>query len=112
MPSARRPSYKRRPSAARGEPGSSDVISASKESPAIGAATAPAAPPAPDNVLSFPEPKSKRRRRIVQGTIAALAVLVAGILAAAVYSPVLALQSVTVEGTRLLTPGIGSSRAG
>ena len=78
MPSARRPSYKpgaRRPSAARGEPGSSDVISASKESPAIGAATAPAAPPASDNVLSFPEPRAKRRRRILQGTIAALAVL-------------------------------------
>jgi len=107
VPSIRRPSYKagpRRQSAARGEPGSSDVISASKESPAIGAATAPAARPAPDNVLSFPEPKSKRRRRILQGTIAALAVLVAGILAAAVYSPVLALQTVTVEGTRLLTP--------
>ena len=107
MPSIRRPSYKagpRRQSAARGEPVSSDVISASKESPAIGSATAPAAAPAPYNVLSFPEPKSKRRRRILQGTIAALAVLVAGILAAAVYSPVLALQSVTVEGTRLLTP--------
>ena len=29
--------------------------------------------------------------------------LVAGILAAAVYSPVLALQTVTVEGTKLLT---------
>lgn len=107
MPSTRRPSYKagpRRPSAARGEPGSSDVISASKDSPANGAATAPAAQPARDNVLSFPEPKSRRRRRILQGTIAALAVLVAGILAAAVYSPVLALQSVTVEGTKLLTP--------
>ena len=107
MPSTRRPGYKagpRRPSAARGEPGSSDVISASKDSPANGAATAPAAQPGRDNVLSFPEPKSRRRRRILQGTIAALAVLVAGILAAAVYSPVLALQSVTVEGTKLLTP--------
>ncbi|HET9289758.1 MAG TPA: FtsQ-type POTRA domain-containing protein [Actinomycetes bacterium] len=110
MPSTRRPSYRagaRRPPTARGESGSSDVISASKDSPAAGPATAqaaPAAPAAPDNVLSFPEPKAKRRRRILQGTIAALAVLVAGILAAAVYSPVLALQTVTVEGTRLLTP--------
>ena len=59
--------------------------------------------PARDNVLSFPEPKARRRRRIVQGTIAALAVLVAGIVAGAVYSPVLALQTVSVEGTKLLT---------
>lgn len=104
VPSTRRPSYRagaRRPPTARGESGSSDVISASKDSPAGGHATAPAAP---DNVLSFPEPKAKRRRRILQGTIAAMAVLVAGILAAAVYSPVLALQTVTVEGTKLLTP--------
>ena len=106
VPSTRRPSYRagaRRPPAARGESGSSDVISASKDSPAAGSA-APATEQAPDNVLSFPEPKAKRRRRILQGTIAALAVLVAGILAAAVYSPVLALQTVTVEGTKLLTP--------
>ena len=106
MPSTRRPSYRagaRRPPTPRGESGSSDVISATKDSPASGAATAPATPPAPDNVLSFPEPKAKRRKRILQGTIAALAVLVAGILAAAVYSPVLALQTVTVEGTKLLT---------
>nr|WP_192815744.1 FtsQ-type POTRA domain-containing protein [Arthrobacter sp. TB 26] len=59
--------------------------------------------PAPDNVLSFPEPKAKRRKRILLGTVGALAVLIAGILAAAVYSPVLALQTVTVEGTKLLT---------
>ncbi|MET4134499.1 FtsQ-type POTRA domain-containing protein [Pseudarthrobacter sp. PvP090] len=106
MPSTRRPSYKagaRRPPSAHGTPGSPDVISASKDSPAVGAATTPATPPAPGNVLSFPEPKAKRRRRMLQGTTAALAVLIAGILTAAVYSPVLALQTVTVEGTRLLT---------
>ncbi|BCW66601.1 cell division protein FtsQ [Arthrobacter sp. NicSoilB4] len=56
-----------------------------------------------DNVLSFPEPKAKRRKRILLGTIGAVAVLVAGIIAAAVYSPALALQTVTVEGTKLLT---------
>ena len=54
-------------------------------------------------MLSFPEPKAKRRKRIVLGTIGTLAVLVAGIVAAAVYSPVLALQTVSVEGTKLLT---------
>ncbi|MDD1478053.1 FtsQ-type POTRA domain-containing protein [Arthrobacter sp. H16F315] len=59
--------------------------------------------PAPDNVLSFPEPKAKRRQRILLATIGILAVLTAGILAIAVYSPVLAVRTVTVEGTKLLT---------
>ena len=66
-------------------------------------------PAAPDNgprdkVLSFPEPKGKRRRRILLSTIGIVAVLMAGIVAAAVYSPVLALRTVTVEGTKLLHP--------
>jgi cell division protein FtsQ len=55
-------------------------------------------------VLSFPEPKAKRRRRVLLSTTGVLAALVAGILAAAVYSPVLALRSVTVDGTRMLSP--------
>lgn len=108
MPSTRRPSYRtgtRRPPAAAGEPAFSDVITASK----AGGSTGPAAGtkqetvPARGNVLSFPEPKAKRRKRIRQGIIGSLAVLVAGIIAAAVYSPVLALQTVSVQGTRLLT---------
>lgn len=104
MPSTRRPGYKAgagRPPSARGDSASADVISASKDSAATG--TAVRTLPAPDNVLSFPEPKAKRRKRILLGTVGALAVLIAGILAAAVYSPVLALQTVTVEGTKLLT---------
>ena len=56
------------------------------------------------NVLSFPEPKGKRRRRIVLSTIGIVAVVMAGIVAAAVYSPVLALRTVTVEGTKMLNP--------
>ena len=115
VPSTRRPSYKagarRSAVAARQDSASPDVISASKDEHAAGPdstgqpapAPQPATPPARDNVLSFPEPKAKRRKRILLGTIGALAVLVAGILAAAVYSPVLALQTVTVEGTKLLT---------
>ncbi|MCB5280634.1 FtsQ-type POTRA domain-containing protein [Arthrobacter sp. ES1] len=54
-------------------------------------------------MLSFPEPKAKRRLRILLATIGILAVLTAGILAIAVYSPVLAVRTVTVEGTKLLT---------
>ena len=56
----------------------------------------------PDNILSFPEPPARRRKRIILGTVAILAVLMAGITAAAVYSPVLALRTVTVNGTRML----------
>jgi cell division protein FtsQ len=81
------------------------VISASK---ADSAGTGHAAEGATDqqrgNVLAFPEPKARRRRRILLGTIGVLAVLIAGILAAAVYSPLLALRTVTVEGTKILTP--------
>jgi cell division protein FtsQ len=54
-------------------------------------------------VLSFPEPKARRRKRILLGTAGTLAVLIAGIIAAAVYSPLLALRTVTVDGTKLLT---------
>ena len=109
MPSTRRPNYRTGgplQSPARGNPAASDVISASKDGGPTGAAaagTTPETPAARDNVLSFPEPRAKRRRRVRQGIIGSLAVLVAGIIAAAVYSPVLAVQTVTVEGTRLLT---------
>ncbi|MDR7084059.1 cell division protein FtsQ [Arthrobacter ginsengisoli] len=112
MPSTRRPNYRtgtRRPPSARGDSAPSDVISASKDGSPTGATAVPAAgtkpesPTARDNVLSFPEPKARRRRRISQGIIGSLAVLVAAIIAAAVYSPVLALQTVTVQGTKLLT---------
>jgi len=106
VPSTRRPTYKaggHRSAPSGGDLAPPDVISASKDSTGSGAGAAPVVPAARDNVLSFPEPKAKRRKRFLLGTIGALAVLVAGILAAAVYSPVLALQTVTVEGTKLLT---------
>ncbi|WP_427132601.1 cell division protein FtsQ/DivIB [Pseudarthrobacter sp. S9] len=109
MASTRRPTYRagtRTPSPERsgGSGGTgTEVISASKN--AGDTDTAPGSGPgsAPDNVLSFPEPKAKRRKRILLSTIGVLAVLMAGILAAAVYSPVLALRTVTVDGTKLLS---------
>jgi cell division protein FtsQ len=58
----------------------------------------------PDNVLAFPEPKGKRVRRNVIVASCIIAALVAGLLLAAVYSPVLAVQTVTVSGTKLLKP--------
>ncbi|MDQ0869677.1 cell division protein FtsQ [Arthrobacter sp. V1I9] len=56
------------------------------------------------NVLAFPEPKGKRRKRNVLVVAATLVALVAALLAAAVFSPVLAVDTISVSGTRLLTP--------
>nr|WP_144600015.1 FtsQ-type POTRA domain-containing protein [Arthrobacter sp. AG367] len=55
-------------------------------------------------VLAFPEPKGRRRRKKILLAVGTVLVLVAGLLAGAVYSPVLALQNVSVTGTRLLNP--------
>ena len=58
----------------------------------------------PDNVLAFPEPKGKRIRRNAIIAACVVAALVAGVLVAAVYSPLLAVRTVTVSGTKLLKP--------
>ncbi|WP_308160011.1 FtsQ-type POTRA domain-containing protein [Arthrobacter sp. ISL-5] len=58
----------------------------------------------PGNVLTFPEPKGKRLRRNVIVASCIIAALIAGLLLAAVYSPVLAVQTVAVSGTKLLKP--------
>jgi cell division protein FtsQ len=125
--STRRPSYTGGSRAPGTGPGRSDaagpgVISATKSAAGAGkvpGATVTPAPQAnkpgnhpgpkpdttPDNVLSFPEPKAKRRRRALLSTLGVLAVLAAGIVAAAVYSPALALRTITVDGTKMLAPG-------
>lgn len=56
------------------------------------------------NVVAFPEPKGKKLKRDIFVVSAAVLAVVAGLLVAAVYSPVLALNSISVSGTRLLTP--------
>ncbi|MET4096548.1 cell division protein FtsQ/DivIB [Arthrobacter sp. UYCu712] len=108
MPSSRRPTYKtgsRRPPPERAAGGASDVISASKTDSGPGVRPAGAGTPdrQQDNVLSFPEPKAKRRKRILLSTVGIITGVVAAIVLAAVYSPVLALRTVTVEGTKLLS---------
>jgi len=106
MPSTRRPTYKTGAPAGKGkaEPGNgrADVISASKPAPAAEGASTPDR--ATDNVLSFPEPKGRRIRRNIILAVCIVAALVAGLLAAAVYSPVFAVQTVSVDGTKMLTP--------
>jgi len=53
-------------------------------------------------VLAFPEPKGRKRKRIALTTAAVIIALVAGFLAAAVYSPMLAVRTITVDGAKLL----------
>lgn len=108
MASTRRPTYKT--GAARpprdGPAGTpQDVISASKALPGAGPRSGGSGGPdrGQDNILSFPEPKARRRKRIVLGTLGAVAALVAALVLAAVYTPALALRTVTVEGTKLLS---------
>lgn len=56
------------------------------------------------NVVAFPEPKGKRRKRNVLVVAGTLVAVVAGLLAAAIFSPALAVDTISVSGTRLLTP--------
>ncbi|SEJ75628.1 cell division protein FtsQ [Arthrobacter sp. yr096] len=74
--------------------------SASKASPA--SKSRKAAPS--DNIIVFPEPKRRRQRRLVAWTLSIVAVVVAVLIGGAVFSPVLAVRTVTVDGTTLLTP--------
>ena len=56
-----------------------------------------------DNVLVFPEPPGKRRKRNIMVTLATVLALVSALLAAAIFSPALAVGNVSVSGTRLVT---------
>ncbi|MFP3462131.1 cell division protein FtsQ/DivIB [Arthrobacter globiformis] len=77
-----------------------------------GAAAAGAASPdgtspdrtSPDNVLAFPEPRGRRIRRNIIVAACITVALMAALIAAAIYSPVLAVHSVSVTGTKLLKP--------
>ncbi|TWD55929.1 cell division protein FtsQ [Arthrobacter sp. AG367] len=132
MPSSRRPTYAPAARNRRPDPGSGKTAAnnagdnapkgaASSPTPAAGGSgdviTASRSVPdqAPSNpakeqqasgatVLAFPEPKGRRRRKKILLAVGTVLVLVAGLLAGAVYSPVLALQNVSVTGTRLLNP--------
>ncbi|MHA7289411.1 cell division protein FtsQ/DivIB [Arthrobacter sp. MDT3-24] len=69
----------------------------------VGKAPASKAPAATDNVLAFPEPPGKRRKRNILVTLGTVLALVCALLAAAIFSPVLAVGTVSVSGTRLVT---------
>ncbi len=127
MGSPRRPTYappSRREPAGRQPavkaPGQPDVISASKSAPLPDAApagprkkpkksdlprTTEAAPDTGDNVLAFPEPPGKRRKRRTLITLGTFLGLVAMLLAAAIFSPILSVGTISVTGTKLVTTG-------
>lgn len=110
-----------RASSGAGTPAATGVISASKSVPdqpdqggqagnptkakvreaKVKEAKAKAAPEA--SILAFPEPKGKRLRRTVLITAGVTLAVIAAIIAAAIFSPLLAIRTVTVSGTRLLT---------
>jgi cell division protein FtsQ len=54
-------------------------------------------------VLSFPEPPGKRRKRNVLVALGTVLVLLLVLLAAAIWSPVLAVKTISVSGNRLVT---------
>lgn len=125
MGSPRRPTYaspgRRQPPA----PAEPEVISASKSAPEADTPSLPSrkkakdadrkrsadkapagtikAPAGTDNVLAFPEPPGKRRKRNFLVALGTVLALVCALLAAAIFSPVLAVRTVSVSGTRLVT---------
>jgi len=127
--SPRRPTYNPRGGSGRGagapvrEP---EVISASKSAPDPAPAPGPAGkaagkeagkkakdggkrsgdrdPADGANVLAFPEPRGRRLKRNILIAACTSAVVIAGLLAAAVFSPLLAVGTISVSGTKLLTP--------
>ncbi len=56
------------------------------------------------NVLAFPEPKGRRLKRNIIIAACTVAAVVAGILGAAIFSPLLAVSTISVSGTMLLAP--------
>ncbi|MFI2563685.1 FtsQ-type POTRA domain-containing protein [Paenarthrobacter sp. NPDC018779] len=58
----------------------------------------------PGNVIAFPEPKRRRVRRHVLWTLLGVLAIVALVVGGAVFSPALAVRTITVDGTKLLTP--------
>ncbi|WP_028266721.1 cell division protein FtsQ/DivIB [Arthrobacter sp. MA-N2] len=99
MADTRKPTFKRKPGVRGG------VVSAERSLDDSVGGPQEAARGKDSNVLAFPEPKGRKRRRTVLTALAVIVVLVAGILVAAIYSPVFAVRTVSVDGTKLLQPG-------
>ncbi|WP_430295017.1 cell division protein FtsQ/DivIB [Sinomonas sp. B1-1] len=64
---------------------------------------APGAAGSTADVLAFPEPPRRRRRRRTLTAAAVAVVLVAGLMALVLFTPLIAVRSVVVQGTHLLS---------
>jgi len=101
--STRKPTFK--PGADSGRENKSRPAGGSRESVISAQRSVEASPKnSADNVIAFPEPKGKRKRRLLLWTLSIVTAFVAVLIAGAIYSPVLAVRTITVDGTKLLTP--------
>ncbi|MBT2588058.1 FtsQ-type POTRA domain-containing protein [Arthrobacter sp. ISL-95] len=120
MASTRKPTFKpttdpRQSKAGRPSGDSVEVISAQRpvepevkaaeaDRPSKPAGAAQAGKSPTDNVIAFPEPRKRRQRRLVLWTLSIVAVVVGSLIAGAIFSPALAVRTITVDGTSLVTP--------
>lgn len=103
MASTRKPTFK--PGADSSRENKSRPAGGSRESVISAQRSVEASPKnSADNVIAFPEPKGKRKRRLLLWTLSIVTAFVAVLIAGAIYSPVLAVRTITVDGTKLLTP--------
>ncbi|MFI5084355.1 MAG: cell division protein FtsQ/DivIB [Actinomycetales bacterium] len=82
--------------------GAAAAGSAAAGAAASAAFAGPAAPTG--TVIEFPEPAFKRRRRTIWITAVAVLAAMAAVVAVVMYTPVFALTTITVDGTKMLTP--------
>ncbi|MDQ4500808.1 FtsQ-type POTRA domain-containing protein [Sinomonas sp. ASV322] len=68
------------------------------------ASSSPASPRPSGDVLAFPVPRAKRIRRRAIIIAATTVALVAALMAVVVFTPVLAVRTIAVQGTRMLAP--------
>jgi cell division protein FtsQ len=93
----------RRPPAAR--PAAGGGPDRAKAGTAGSAKVQPPAESAAPTVLHFPEPPGRKLRRRIWISVAAVLVLVAGTLGVLVFSPLLAVKTISVQGTDLVPAG-------
>ncbi|MDJ0356940.1 FtsQ-type POTRA domain-containing protein [Paenarthrobacter sp. PH39-S1] len=89
-------------------PGAPEPLTARLDSPGSDdVESGPSAVKGPSaTVLAFPAPPRRRRRRNLWIAVVGIAVVVAAVLAIAMFSPLLALKTITVDGNKLATTGV------
>ncbi|MGO4249001.1 FtsQ-type POTRA domain-containing protein [Micrococcaceae bacterium Sec5.1] len=109
MASTRKPTFKpgadsSRENKSRSAGGSPDSVISAQRSVGPSPVTSTVKQSSADNVIAFPEPKGKRKRRLLLWTLCIITAFVTVLIVGAIYSPVLAVRTITVDGTKLVTP--------